>query len=906
MRTFFRFLFILPFFIFCFCKIAIAQCWNNGDLTTYGQAEYGASTGTAMTLLVNKYNNVYSSGIFEVGDISTYYLEFDAGTAVHNYLPQTGPIGALDGILFDPTDSHSGIFGGDVVALKLNVDFSDAGLLPSNSGLKFGDLVIVGLTSNTSLNGATLRQLLSTANTALSGASTPYTIADLHDIVTQINASFDSGTPSSWAQQHLRKGWQNGDLTTYGQSQWAINSPSTLLLNNYNSVYASTGGLFIVGSHFIIQFDGAQAVLDYLPQSGAVGVLNGNLDDPASSASGSFGGDVVSLKLDIDFSDAGLLTANSGLKFGDLVLYGFTTADDLNGALTQAQADALNGKTVRQVFDELNNVLGGNGETYGLAVSQLDYLASQLTASFAIATVGPSPFAQLHLKRGWQNGDLYTNIQSSWGSGGSANSLLTNHYNSIYFSVSGLFVIGDASKYDEEFETSNALSVYLPQTGAAGVLTTSLVNPTNSGSGSFGGNVAALKLNIDFSDSGYLAASSGIKFGDLVLCNNTGTLTGLNGMTLRQFLATANKVLGAVSNDYSAGDLDGVANLLNASFVGGTPSSWAQLHLVNGSCDCGNTVTNHCPTAGAIDVSTTVGTDVKFLLQGTDADNNTLTYSISQTPSHGTAVVAGGDSIIYTPAAGYYGNDQLKYKASDGNCSAEATVNITIIVCPGGSGYWKGHPEAWPVSSLLLGTISYSKSQLITILNTPVGTGNNADASLILADQLIPGKLSLANGAPAVDHLSDSIAAADALIGSSLIPMKVKPNSALGKKMTSLAVFFSNYNNGLLTQGCQSLITRSKTEAEVKPIAGGYTLEQNYPNPFDHSTVIHYLLPVTNRVQLKLFDASGRMITTLVDRTEDAGYKTVWFDAGNLSTGVYYYQLNAENFAEVKKMILVK
>jgi hypothetical protein len=211
----------------------------------------------------------------------------------------------------------------------------------------------------------------------------------------------------------------------------------------------------------------------------------------------------------------------------------------------------------------------------------------------------------------------------------------------------------------------------------------------------------------------------------------------------------------------------------------------------------------------------------------------------------------------------------------------------------------------------MLGKVSYTQSQLIKILNTAVGSGNNADASLILADQLIPAKLSLANGSPDPGHLADSIAAADALIGASLIPMKVKPNTALGTKMTSLAIFLQKYNSGSLTNGCSQPATTISnqliTENEIQE-PKDFVLE-NYPNPFNGSTTIRYSLPDANEsyhVLLKVFDATGREIRTLVNAEEAAGWKTVSFDAGNLSTGIYFYRLSAGTFNEVKKMILIK
>ena len=76
--------------------------------------------------------------------------------------------------------------------------------------------------------------------------------------------------------------------------------------------------------------------------------------------------------------------------------------------------------------------------------------------------------------------------------------------------------------------------------------------------------------------------------------------------------------------------------------------------------------------------------------------------------------------------------------------------------------------------------------------------------------------------------------------------------------------------------------------------------------PKYHNDKIRYQLPVTGHVQLKIYDAVGREVTTLVDGFQDEGMKTVRFDAGNLSAGVYYYRLTTGEFIEMRKMILVR
>jgi hypothetical protein len=123
--------------------------------------------------------------------------------------------------------------------------------------------------------------------------------------------------------------------------------------------------------------------------------------------------------------------------------------------------------------------------------------------------------------------------------------------------------------------------------------------------------------------------------------------------------------------------------------------------------------------------------------------------------------------------------------------------------CPLGQGYWKNHPEAWPITALTLGCQTYTQAELLTILTAPIGAGRTADASLILADQLIATLLNIANGSDPTP-VAATIAAADALLCTfgGKLPYNVKPSSAAGQQMTALAATLDQYNSDLLTPDC--------------------------------------------------------------------------------------------------------
>ena len=89
-------------------------------------------------------------------------------------------------------------------------------------------------------------------------------------------------------------------------------------------------------------------------------------------------------------------------------------------------------------------------------------------------------------------------------------------------------------------------------------------------------------------------------------------------------------------------------------------------------------------------------------------------------------------------------------------------------------------------------------------------------------------------------------------------------------------------------------------------IPSNFELKQNYPNPFNPVTTINYSIPKEENVVLKLFDNLGREIKTLLNEYKNAGSYSIEFNASNLPSGVYYYQIQAGNFLKTRKLILIK
>ncbi|HTX18324.1 MAG TPA: glycosyl hydrolase family 18 protein [Bacteroidota bacterium] len=108
--------------------------------------------------------------------------------------------------------------------------------------------------------------------------------------------------------------------------------------------------------------------------------------------------------------------------------------------------------------------------------------------------------------------------------------------------------------------------------------------------------------------------------------------------------------------------------------------------------------------------------------------------------------------------------------------------------------------------------------------------------------------------------------------------------------------------------GSQLIATGVPSPPVVRSLPAGYALAANYPNPFNPSTTIEYTIPEASHVTITVFDLLGRSVAVLVDGGKTAGTSRVVFDASRLglSSGMYFYRMQAGSFSETKKMMLTK
>ncbi|HBQ59643.1 MAG TPA: hypothetical protein DD671_08470, partial [Balneolaceae bacterium] len=129
---------------------------------------------------------------------------------------------------------------------------------------------------------------------------------------------------------------------------------------------------------------------------------------------------------------------------------------------------------------------------------------------------------------------------------------------------------------------------------------------------------------------------------------------------------------------------------------------------------------------------------------------------------------------------------------------------------------------------------------------------------------------------------------------------------AIPEEAFTLTAIVGGYNGTLQLIARTSADLGLSVSNELDEMPEKFALEQNYPNPFNPTTVIQYSVADVSNVQLQVFDVLGRRVATLVNEVQAPGAYTVNFNARNLSSGTYFYRIEAGDFSSIKKMMLIK
>ncbi|MDF1611783.1 putative Ig domain-containing protein [Stygiobacter electus] len=382
------------------------------------------------------------------------------------------------------------------------------------------------------------------------------------------------------------------------------------------------------------------------------------------------------------------------------------------------------------------------------------------------------------------------------------------------------------------------------------------------------------------------------------------------------------------------------------------------------------TLTNKKPAFAAATDTKTVNENaaLAFTVVATDGDSDALTYSATGLPTGATFNTSTG-AFAWTPSYTQAGVYTVVFKANDGTVDSDPlTVTITvndvnrtptISLNPAGpftvaegqlltftvvasdpdtdntitvsaSGVPSGATFntstkvfSWtPLfnqagSYNVLFTVKDNKNAMATVPASITVTNTNTPPSFAVAgakqmpDTTILGGKNLIFTYKAIDAEGDNI---------SYFLQDPKPEGAI--IVSSTGVFGwkpSNKQAGkwqivvLASDGVFSTPSRiayvtviPDTKVETEEIPASFELYQNYPNPFNPTTSIKFGLPKESHVRLSVYTILGQEVATLVNNVMSAGYHTVNFDASNLPSGMYIYKIDAGDFSQIKKMLLMK
>lgn len=240
----------------------------------------------------------------------------------------------------------------------------------------------------------------------------------------------------------------------------------------------------------------------------------------------------------------------------------------------------------------------------------------------------------------------------------------------------------------------------------------------------------------------------------------------------------------------------------------------------------------------------------------------------------------------------------------------------------GGLGYWvfmnsagkivlPGRTTDQPVveKSVLIdknwGRIIITDSQNRSFTLYTSGAKNNQAANYLLPPAPPAGELDIRYSTQKLVEDLNSDQTID--IRDAVYPIKVRiENSSIHVKdgITSKLV------NNLLKDGEEIIINDNSINklvvniTETLPVT--YNLEQNFPNPFNPTTTIRFAIPEANIVTLKVYNTIGEEVATLVNEKKEIGSYSINFNSSNLASGIYLYKLQAGDFVQTKKMILMK
>jgi len=384
----------------------------------------------------------------------------------------------------------------------------------------------------------------------------------------------------------------------------------------------------------------------------------------------------------------------------------------------------------------------------------------------------------------------------------------------------------------------------------------------------------------------------------------TGTLFGTDvegdDMT---FSILTNPVNGTISlNDTSAGaytyspneDFNG-SDSLSYIVSEGTLSDTGQVNIVVNAI-------NDTPVISVL-ADTTIDEDgaIDIVLTASDIDEDALTFSASADTSAVIASVS-TDTLSVSLVDNWNGSSTLMVVVSDGSATDTTSFELTVNAV-------NDAPSSFALNeqdSVYITMANFDSDSIVFTWDESADIDDDELSYHFTAELVINNQLTteydttLTANVMKIDYKSvfDEIYAAQSMVAG--IEWDVSVSDGVEEVMAE---------NGPLTVGINASDAVLSIDEELLP--DKFALHQNYPNPFNPITTLRYDLPENSLVNIIIYDLLGRQVKSLINQTQEAGYKSVLWNATNnygkpVSAGVYLYQIQAGEFVQTKKMVLLK
>jgi hypothetical protein len=312
---------------------------------------------------------------------------------------------------------------------------------------------------------------------------------------------------------------------------------------------------------------------------------------------------------------------------------------------------------------------------------------------------------------------------------------------------------------------------------------------------------------------------------------------------------------------------------------------------------------NDVPVLATI-ADTTINEDaaLEILLTASDVEGDTLTFS-ALPDTNAVIPSISEDTLSLSSADNWNGNSTIMVVVSDGSGTDTTSFQLTVNAI-------NDAPSSFALNeqdSVYITMASFASDSIVFTWGESVDIDGDEllydfTASLIVNGQVKAeySSSSLTIREMKIDHQSvfDEIFAAEAMLGG--IEWDVNVTDGIEEVMS---------DNDALTLGVNASAAVLSINGEMLPDV--FALHQNYPNPFNPVTTLRYDLPENSRVNIIIYDMLGRHVKALINQTQDAGYKSIIWNATNdygkpVSAGIYLYQIQTGKYMQTKKMVLLK